>query len=1077
MAAGPQLVERPGLLGGEEDQRCGASKVVGKEAPRRIEHDANVVDGAWAAACEPAWNRARLAAVATLAIKLLGELVVERDEHVVALPPSRKTRALLAYLLLTGRPHRREALCELFWDVTDDPRGALRWSLSKLRALTDDETTRIEAGREEVTLHIRGASVDALEVRNAIRGRSLENLSIEELERHVARFRGELLEGLELPDFDAYQAWCVSQREEMRSIRLSILDELVHRLRVEPSRVIDYARLRVQLDPHHAHPRADLIRILAAMGHRDEARAHIASGTRLAEEAGGPAALAEVLAAARELDSAARHRPVSRAVEPERVRHTAVEELQRKVAEGWRDHLSSSPQPTPVAPALMVAGTLVGRDGELALMDAFHARAGFRALAVLGEPGIGKTCLLAAWAKRRPRVVTGRALEGDAGHPYGPWQEALRALGHTDLFASPADQARLFDSITATLVEAAPIAIVIDDAQWLDRGSTSLLAHIARACRGHDVAIAIGARGGEIADNPSLERVLTQLRQADVLVELELGQLDAAAVASLVRSINHRVDVERVVAQSGGNPLFALELARSDAATDVLPETVAAAVRDRLLGLPDDATNVLRWASVIGRGITLEALEASTGLDGEMIVDALELLARRSLLATDRGGAVSFAHDLVRRVVYEALSEPRRRLMHRRIAQSLATRATGDVDVALVAHHAALAHDSALATETCLAAARRSLRVFANVDAFAVARRGLRHVDGLHEPDRTKRTIELVEVSLQARIPDDYEVATKQLLALAEHALDLGCIEHARIGYHLASWLRWEKGAWSDAHKMRKQAQLISSRATSEREQIIGIAEAAYCLALLDKDLGEAQALALEAAARGKLANVQAPSTHAALAMLHLHQGEISEARAQFHTALQLARLQRDHAHEFMSLEHLVELELDCGDASEALDRATELAALGTRMREGSEGPCADGLLALARMRLGEDADGLVASAAAKLLNVDAKQRLAFLMSRAAWLDLGREQPSRALERACVALEAAEALERATEIVCARAVLARLARSRGDERAASAHVDEIVARLDRTSRPMVARVAAVLGDRLPAAPTIQDEEP
>src|SRR5688572_21137384 len=58
------------------------------------------------------------AVVATLGIKLLGELVVERDGTPVALPPSRKTRALLGYLVLTGRAHRRDALCELFWDVT-----------------------------------------------------------------------------------------------------------------------------------------------------------------------------------------------------------------------------------------------------------------------------------------------------------------------------------------------------------------------------------------------------------------------------------------------------------------------------------------------------------------------------------------------------------------------------------------------------------------------------------------------------------------------------------------------------------------------------------------------------------------------------------------------------------------------------------------------------------------------------------------------------------------------------------------------------------------------------------------------
>ena len=77
------------------------------------------------------------------------------------------------------------------------------------------------------------------------------------------------------------------------------LDELVHRSRAEPARVVDHARLRVQLDPHEAVPRAQLIRILAAMGHRDEARTHVESGTRFAEESGSTSGLAAIMWAMR----------------------------------------------------------------------------------------------------------------------------------------------------------------------------------------------------------------------------------------------------------------------------------------------------------------------------------------------------------------------------------------------------------------------------------------------------------------------------------------------------------------------------------------------------------------------------------------------------------------------------------------------------------------------------------------------------------------------------------------------------------------------------------------------------------
>src|SRR4030095_2267165 len=74
----------------------------------------------------------------TLAIRVLGEFQVLKGKTPREFPPSRKTRALLAYLVLSGRRHRRERLCDLLWDVPDDPRGSLRWSLSRLRSVVDE---------------------------------------------------------------------------------------------------------------------------------------------------------------------------------------------------------------------------------------------------------------------------------------------------------------------------------------------------------------------------------------------------------------------------------------------------------------------------------------------------------------------------------------------------------------------------------------------------------------------------------------------------------------------------------------------------------------------------------------------------------------------------------------------------------------------------------------------------------------------------------------------------------------------------------------------------------------------------
>src|SRR5262249_37550429 len=105
----------------------------------------------------------------TFTIRVLGEFEILKGKTPQAFPQSRKTRALLAYLILTGRRHRRERLCDLLWDLPDDPRASLRWSLSRLRSLVDHPGhERIVADREYVFFDPKGATVDLLEIRREL---------------------------------------------------------------------------------------------------------------------------------------------------------------------------------------------------------------------------------------------------------------------------------------------------------------------------------------------------------------------------------------------------------------------------------------------------------------------------------------------------------------------------------------------------------------------------------------------------------------------------------------------------------------------------------------------------------------------------------------------------------------------------------------------------------------------------------------------------------------------------------------------------------------------------------------------
>jgi len=119
--------------------------------------------------------------VGRLQIEVLGELKVKCDGQILPLPHSRKTRALLAYLAVVGRPERREHLCRMFWGIPDDPRASLRWSLHKIRQVTNTKDhERLTADREAVLLKPQTIDLDFRKV-TSCRVRDLDAIDADEL--------------------------------------------------------------------------------------------------------------------------------------------------------------------------------------------------------------------------------------------------------------------------------------------------------------------------------------------------------------------------------------------------------------------------------------------------------------------------------------------------------------------------------------------------------------------------------------------------------------------------------------------------------------------------------------------------------------------------------------------------------------------------------------------------------------------------------------------------------------------------------------------------------------------------------
>ncbi len=206
-----------------------------------------------------------------LEIRVLGTLEVVVNGRPVDMPPSKKTRALLAYLALTARAQRRERLCEIFWDLPDDPKGALRWSLSKIRRiLNSGASDRIASDRSSIALDLTGIDIDWIALRRADQA-GFATLGTDQLEALAAKLRGTFLEDLSLPRCPDFEAWRFAEATQVEAAAARLLRLLTDRLRDVPERAVRHAlQLRRYL------PDDEAVDLLIAELQRAGATAHAA---------------------------------------------------------------------------------------------------------------------------------------------------------------------------------------------------------------------------------------------------------------------------------------------------------------------------------------------------------------------------------------------------------------------------------------------------------------------------------------------------------------------------------------------------------------------------------------------------------------------------------------------------------------------------------------------------------------------------------------------------------------------------------------------------------------------------------
>jgi DNA-binding SARP family transcriptional activator/Tfp pilus assembly protein PilF len=221
---------------------------------------------------------------ASMQIRLLGSMAIHRNGAPLALPASRKVRALFAWLALAPRPATRSQLCELLWEEPDDPRGELRWSLSKVRSLVDEsEASRVRTRADTVELVLSDCFVDAIEIARAAEA-GIGKLSRDQQQATLALFQGDFLEGFEIERCPLFESWLIAQRRRFRAYHAALLEHLAKSASDEEA--LGYLDKWLQLAPFDRSAHEHLLTVLARLGRRREGEEHLAGAAHLFEAEG-----------------------------------------------------------------------------------------------------------------------------------------------------------------------------------------------------------------------------------------------------------------------------------------------------------------------------------------------------------------------------------------------------------------------------------------------------------------------------------------------------------------------------------------------------------------------------------------------------------------------------------------------------------------------------------------------------------------------------------------------------------------------------------------------------------------------
>ena len=632
--------------------------------------------------------------VAPLRIQLLNGFALDgADGRPVALPAPRQ-QELLAYLLLHREtPQPREQIAFLLWpDTTDSQaRSNLRRELFRLRNqwpevegwLAVDSQSLLWQRDGNLALDVADFE-ESLEAARLAQAAGNPDAEIAALQRAADAYTGPLFPA-------CYAEWILADRERLAQAHLRALERLAagYESRRQYPDAIQTAQRLLRADPLAESTYRQLMRLHAAAGDRPQAlRVYHTCATTLRRELG---------------------------VDPDFETATLYQRLLNREKEA----------PAPPAAPSPAQDALIGRQSEWRqMLSTWRSAAAGQAhfLLISGEAGIGKSRLAAElyeWGSRQGLAAARtRAYAAEGALAYLPVVEWLRsdALRPTLARLDPlwlGEVCRLLPELLAEnphitpppplregwqrrqmleglcracTADAQPRLLLLDDLQWCDEATLAWLGFFLRFAAQKPVLVLATLRPQELAPGAPVSELLDALRAEGRLTEIGLTPLGREESIALAAQVAGRpleaAQAERLLSETGGNPLFVVETAKAgllrradgdapQGGGPLLPPKIYAVIHSRLERVSAPARQILGVAAAIGRAFRFRELLHASRLDEGALVDGLDELWQRGILRETGSDSYDFSHDRIRDVAYGEIGPIRLPHLHRAIAQAL----------------------------------------------------------------------------------------------------------------------------------------------------------------------------------------------------------------------------------------------------------------------------------------------------------------------------------------------------------------------------------------------------------------------